>query len=242
MNLRSMKVFSLLAKNSGENMQKQTRSLFISLEGGEGAGKTSLIATLEKAFVATGLSVVRAREPGGTPLGEVIRQSLLNHDLTVRIGSKAELLLFLAARAQDIEDVIAPALKTGKVVLCDRFNDSTVAYQGAARGLGIDFVQDLCNTICGDVIPDITLYLDVDPTLGLDRTRHAVKENAKTGMVDRIESEKLAFHATVRQAMLQQAKAYPDRIFVIDASQSHAHVFEAAMAVIKQKFASFFEA
>lgn len=221
-------------------MQKPIRSLFISLEGGEGAGKTSLIATLEKALAAAGLSVVKTREPGGTPLGEAIRQWLLNHDPTVRIGSKAELLLFLAARAQHIEDVIAPALKAGKVVLCDRFNDSTVAYQGAARGLGIDFVQDLCNTICDDVVPDITLYLDVDPSVGLNRTRRAVKENATTGMVDRIESEKLAFHAIVREAMLQQAKAYPDRIFVIDSSQSHARVFEAAMAVIKQKFASFF--
>ena len=235
-----MKIFFLLTKNSGDKMQKSSLSLFISLEGGEGAGKSSLIATLEEALVATGLSVIKTREPGGTPLGEVIRQWLLNHDPTINIGNKAELLLFLAARAQHIEDVIAPALKAGKVVLCDRFNDSTVAYQGAARNLGVDFVQDLCDTICGTIIPDITLYLDVDPSVGLTRTRHAVKENATKGMVDRIESEKLAFHATVRQAMLQQARTFPDRIFVIDASQSHAHVFEAAMAIIKQKFASYF--
>lgn len=223
-------------------MQNNKHSFFLSLEGGEGAGKSTLIMMLEEALHRAGFDVVKAREPGGTPLGEVLRQSLLNHDPTVRIGSKAELLLFLAARAQDIDEVITPALNAGKVVLCDRYNDSTVAYQGAARGLGTEFVQHLCETVCGGVIPDITLYLDVDPSLGLQRTRYAVKQNAATGMVDRIESEKLAFHATVREAMLEQAKRYPDRIYVLDASQSHAKVFDAAMAVIKKKFGSLFNA
>ncbi len=216
-------------------MPEQQCPLFVSLEGGEGAGKTSLIVALKAALEAKGLSVVSTREPGGTPLGEVIRQWLLNHDASIKIGNTAELLLFLAVRAQHIEDVIAPALREGKVVLCDRFNDSTIAYQGAARGLGVDFVQQLCASVCKEVVPSITLYLDVDPSIGLRRTRRATKENAATGMVDRIESEKLAFHMAVRDAMLEQAKAFPERMHIIDASQSRTYVFEKAMESVIPK-------
>lgn len=128
--------------------------------------------------------------------------------------------MFLAGRAQHIEEVIAPAIAVGKVVLCDRFNDSTIAYQGVGRGLGKSFVEDLCKAVCGQTLPDLTFYLDIDPQIGLLRTRNTMKENAAAGEIDRIEAEKLEFHQRVRQAFLDLAQEDPDRVVVVDASQS----------------------
>lgn len=206
-------------------------SRFITFEGGEGAGKTTLMDTLEKELIARGLSVVRTREPGGSPLGEQIRSWLLTRG-SVCISDKAELLLFLAARAQHIEGVIEPALSCGKVVLCDRFNDSSVAYQGAGRKLGVSFVQKLCKEICGSILPDLTIYLDVDPKIGLARTRNAGKENAQAGEVDRIEAERLQFHLDVRNAFLDIGKAEPQRFHIVDANQPQASVIKAAKKIV----------
>ena len=201
-----------------------TKGLFISIEGGEGAGKTTLINFLERILQSWGFSVVRTREPGGSILGNEIRSWLLNHRSQIKIGAKAELLMFLAARTQHIEEVIAPALEAGKIVLCDRFNDSTIAYQGIGRGLGFSYVRDLCLSVCGKTIPDLTLYLDVDPVVGLQRTKSISKENAAVGEVDRIESEKLEFHQHVRNAFAQIAKSEPERFITVDASQTQEHV------------------
>lgn len=203
--------------------------VFITLEGGEGAGKTTLIHSLESELHKRGYDVVKTREPGGSKLSEYIRQWLLNHDASIKIGAKAELLLFLAARAQHIEELIQPALAAGKIVLCDRFNDSTVAYQGMARQLGVEAVQSLCDQVCAGLIPDLTFFLDIDPQEGLRRTTHAHKENAGAGHVDRIESEKIDFHQKVRECLQKLAKQFPKRFCTLDATQAPTQVFHAAL-------------
>lgn len=213
------------------------KSLFITLEGGEGAGKSSLMRKLSNALKRQGYQVVETRQPGGTLLGEQIREWLLHHKENIRIGAYAELMLFLADRTQHIEEVIVPALEAGKIVICDRFNDSTVAYQGAARGIGAEVVEKQCELACHGILPNLTLYLDVDPAIGLDRTRRTLKDTAAAGQVDRIESEQIDFHRKVRSAMQMQAKKHPERIHTIDASIPQDEVFKRALAVITEKVA-----
>lgn len=216
-------------------MLRHNRSLFITCEGGEGVGKTTLISRLKRELLSKGFEVVVTREPGGSKLGEYIRQWLLNRDFNISIGNKAELLLFLAARAQHIEELIKPALAEGKIVLCDRFNDSTVAYQGFARGLGREPVQALCDLVCDRVMPDLTFFIDVDPKIGLARTQRSHKENAKAGEVDRIEAEKLEFHQKVREGLQELAKLYPERIYTLDGTGSINSVFHEALKQIEKK-------
>lgn len=206
---------------------------FITFEGGEGAGKTTLIDKIEKELISNGYEVVKTREPGGSKLSEYIRQWLLNRDFNISVGKKAELLLFLAARAQHIEEQIKPALEDGKIVLCDRFNDSSVVYQGVARGLGVDLVQRLCELVCAELVPTLTLFLDVDPEVGLNRTKGIHKENAKAGEVDRIEGEKIEFHRLIQQGFRELAWQYPERIRTIDANQNPQAVFDHALSIIQ---------
>ncbi len=210
---------------------------FITVEGGEGAGKTTLIEHLERNLIANGMTVVKTREPGGTPLGEQIRSWLLAHNDKVQIKARAELLLFLAARSQHIDDVIKPALDAGHVVICDRFNDSSVAYQGAGRQLGVDWVRTLCDIACGSVVPDLTFYLDVDPLIGLQRTRRTPKENSGVGEVDRIEAEKRDFHERVRLAFIAFVKNEPQRFCYIDANKTQNSVIEEALQVLNKQLA-----
>lgn len=205
-----------------------SKSIFITFEGGEGAGKSTLIHRLEEHFIKNKQRVIVTREPGGTPLGEQVRQLLLNTE-AVLIGSKAELLLFLAARAQHVEEVIKPALEQGKIVLCDRFNDSTVAYQGYARELGAKTVQELCAFVCGKTVPDLTFYLDIDPRTGMDR---AIRQQRN---MDRMEKEKVAFHNKVREGFLAIADKEQDRVYIIDASQTADEVFQQTLRVIQHK-------
>lgn len=207
-------------------MKRARRSLFISFEGGEGAGKTSLINAVEKHLLARGISLVRTREPGGTSLGDQVRAWLLNPSHAV--APKAELALFLASRAQQLFEVIAPALAAGKVVLCDRFNDSTIAYQGVARGLGGKEVAQMCQFICDQRQPDLTLYLDIDPEQGLARA-------AKTRAQDRIEQETLAFHRKIRKAYRDLARSAKRRIRMLDASLPQEEVFAQAMRAIERR-------
>ncbi|MBS4168385.1 dTMP kinase [Parachlamydia sp. AcF125] len=207
---------------------------FITFEGGEGAGKTTLIQHVEADLKQLGYDVVSTREPGGSALGNTIRQWLLQQNSKTPISIKAELLLFLAARAQHIEELILPSLAKGKIVLCDRFNDSTIAYQGVARGLGLESVQKLCEFVCASVVPDLTLYLDIDPHLGLARTQQAAKEDAPIGSIDRIESEKLEFHERVRKGFIKLIHQNPERYHVIDASQSPELVWRDARETISR--------
>ena len=210
---------------------------FITLEGGEGAGKSTLLEHLEAYLVKRELQVVKSREPGGSVLGEQIRKWVLDHNKSLSIGPKAELLLFLAARSQHIDEVILPALKQGKVVLCDRFNDSSIAYQGAGRSLGLKWVKEFSAPIIESCYPDLTFYLDVDPKVGLERSKAMSKENAQAGSVDRIESETYAFHERLRNAFLTLAKDEKDRIFVIDANQRQEVVIREALKILETQLA-----
>ena len=212
------------------------KPLFITFEGGEGAGKTSLIDKLEQTLTRQGYSVIRTREPGGSILSETIRKWVLEHN-NINLAPMTELLLFLAARSQHIFELIAPALQKGQIVLCDRFNDSTIAYQGGARGLGIDKVTALCELVTAQCQPDLTLYLDVDPTIGLARSRRTSKDTAKAGELDKIESQKLQFHESVRESFLLLTKKFPKRIHLIDAHQDREHVYKNALAVIEERLA-----
>lgn len=207
--------------------------LFITCEGGEGSGKSTLMEHLAQNLRKRGFDVVTTREPGGVPLGEQIRKLLLKADTRAAIGSKAELMLFLSARAQHIDELIKPALDAGKIVICDRFNDSTVAYQGYARGLGIESVQRLCNFVCNGIEPDLTFFLDVDPEEGLQRSQRLEKDTSAAGKVDRIEAEKLEFHQRVRQGMRRLVAQFPERMRVIDAHQPPDVVFETALKLLE---------
>lgn len=211
-----------------------SKGFFITLEGGEGSGKSTLLAQLTDEINKRGYEVVSTREPGGSSLGETVRQWLLHRNGSLHICNEAELLLFLAARAQHIEEVIRPALKAGKVVLCDRFNDSTIAYQGVARGMDLKHVRQLCHLVCQEIEPALTLFLDVDPMQGLLRTKRLTKEHASSGEFDRIEAEKLEFHEKVREAFRAIAKREPFRVYRIDANLPQQHVFKEAVRAIDE--------
>jgi dTMP kinase len=196
--------------------------LFITFEGGEGAGKTTLIDEMVRQLEMEGHALVKTREPGGTKMGEEIRTLLLKPSDTP-VSPYAELSLFLASRAQHVSELIGPALEDRKIVLCDRFNDSTIAYQGAARGLGMEKVAEFCSFISQGLNPHLTLYLDIDPEIGLQRVKHS------RGHQDRIEAETIAFHAKIREAFHLLHRLHPDRFHLVDASQPPAKVFEDAM-------------
>ncbi len=200
--------------------------LFITIEGGDGSGKTTVCNYLVSQLTERGYQVERTREPGGTPLSEHIRELLLDPNNAFAISPKAELLLYLAARSQHLELSIKPALMEGKIVLCERFNDSTIAYQGCARHLGMNFVENLCNQVAED--PDLTLLLDLDPEKGMDRILTSRKEAR-----DRFEREHLPFHRDVRQGYLHLADKHPDRIVVIDAALPIEQVKSAALKALE---------
>jgi len=181
--------------------------VFISFEGLDGCGKTTQAAMLAAALELEGRTVVRVREPGGTPIGERIRELLLDGDSV--IGGAAEALLYAAARAQLVDQVILPALARGEVVVADRFIDSSLAYQGVARGLGLEQVLQANELATGGLMPDITLLLELPPELASAR---------RGDTPDRIESESDGFHAAVAEGFAAAAARFPDRIHVVDAS------------------------
>lgn len=187
------------------------RGVFITLEGGDGAGKSTHAAKLEALFAEYGREVVRTREPGGTELGMQLRQILLHHpgDLHPR----AEALIFAADRAHHIASVVRPALEAGKVVLQDRYIDSSVAYQGSGRDLGPDEIRSLSEWATEGLQPDLTILLDLDPEIARSRMQHE-----REGL-DRLESLELNFHRRVREQFLAQAAAAPERYLVVDVSQ-----------------------
>lgn len=193
---------------------------FITFEGGDGAGKSTLIEEITKTLKSRGLDVLQTRAPGGTEVGKILREIIL-HSKTP-IAKKTELFLYLADRSEHVEKVILPALNQGKVVLCDRYNDSTIAYQGGARGFGLELVGSYAKFATSNLEPTLTLYLDVDPEIGLKRTGDSK---------DLIEAEDLSFHQTIRKTFHQLAKNSP-RIQIIDSSQSKEIVFEQALKLI----------
>ena len=198
-------------------------ALLISFEGGEGAGKSTLIHKVYEYLQAEKKPVLLTRAPGGTMTGELIRHLLLHHN-EQDVSSRTELFLFLADRAQHVQEVILPALAQKKIVLCDRFNDSTVAYQGGARGFDPDWVRTLCHFATQNLEPIITLYLDIDPHEGLKRVQRSK---------DRIEQEDITFHQKIRTAYLSIAKKEPKRFHVLDGSKPPQDVFQDALRLLQ---------
>ena len=193
------------------------RGRFITFEGGEGCGKSTQVVRLAAALEARGLKVLLTREPGGTRLSELIR-TLLKDEAEDPPVDRAELLLFLAARAQLVRNVIAPALEAGTWVISDRFSDSTVAYQGYGRGLPVDFVRQANDFACEGLRPDLTFLLDLDPATAERRMRG--REAATNTSADRIERAGSGFHARMRKGFLELAAADAPRFSVVDASKS----------------------
>jgi dTMP kinase len=188
------------------------RGLFITVEGGEGVGKSTNMALLERHLREHGVALVVTREPGGTPLAEDIRELLLT-PREEQVSSLSELLMMFAARAQHIEAKIEPALAAGKWVLCDRFTDATYAYQSGGRGVDASLVRRLESLVQGELRPDYTLLLDAPVEVGMERARGR-------GKLDRFEQEELAFFERVRSTYLQLARESSGRYRLIDASQS----------------------
>nr|WP_283950169.1 dTMP kinase [Pseudomonas piscis] len=200
--------------------------LFITLEGPEGAGKSTNREYLAERLRAAGIEVVLTREPGGTPLAERIREVLLTPADEI-MNADTELLLVFAARAQHLATVIRPALERGAVVLCDRFTDSTYAYQGAGRGLSLARIAALEDFVQGPLRPDLSLVFDLPVEVGLARA-------SARGRLDRFEQEGREFFQKVRQAFLTRAQAAPERYFLVDASQPLAEVQRSLDGLLPQ--------
>ena len=201
--------------------------MFISFEGTEGVGKTTLIRKLFEHFQAHGREVVLTREPGGTPLAEQIRSLLLSVNHDEKMSNDTELLLMYAARAQHLQQVILPALAQGKMVLCDRFTDSSFAYQCAGRGLSRDKLE-LLNQNFVAKMPDITFWLDAPIETGMLRAR-------ERGALDRFEQEKVAFFEKVRSGFQELYQAQPERMKRTDATQTPEQVFDLALSYLSVK-------
>ncbi|MEP7354692.1 MAG: dTMP kinase [Acidobacteriota bacterium] len=192
------------------------RGIFITFEGPEGAGKSTQLRILADRLRSLGHDVLETQEPGGTPVGKQIRQILLD-GRNQELSATAELLLMFASRAQNVDQWILPALSAGKIVLCDRFTDSTLAYQGAARGLGSEVVYELDRIACRGLTPALTLLFDIDPKLGLERAR--ARNSSQVASETRFDDYDLAFHRKVRDAFQQLATDEQTRIAVVDSDR-----------------------
>jgi dTMP kinase len=199
------------------------RGVFITFEGPEGSGKSTQLRLLAARLRAEGRTVLETAEPGGTPIGLQIRRVLLDSK-NLELSPTTELLLMFAARAQNVDEWILPALSRGEMVLCDRFTDSTLVYQGAARGLGSEVVYEVDRIACRGLVPDLTILVDIETELGLSR---AHGRNQKTQDVEtRLDEQALGFHRKVREAYLQLAADEPKRVKLIDGSRKEQEVNE----------------
>lgn len=200
------------------------KGLFITLEGGDGAGKSTQIDNITRFFEKKGLVVVHTREPGGTEIGEKLRGILLDKNNT-EMSPVTEMMIYASSRAQHVREKILPALERGEIVICDRFTDSSIAYQAYGRGLG-DMVAEVNAYATGGLEPDITFWMDIDPEAGKARA-------SKAGELDRLELEKMDFHYRVYDGYSKIAQKYPDRVKRIDAAES--------VDVIKDKIYAYLE-
>lgn len=204
-------------------------SLFITFEGGEGSGKSSVMKEVAKRLAADGYEIIETREPGGTPIAEQIRNVILDKANT-KMDARTEALLYAASRRQHLVEKVWPALEEGKIVMSDRFLDSSLAYQGVARGLGVDNVLNVNLFATEGKYPDLTIFFDIEPELGLAR----IAAN-KGREVNRLDLEALSFHHMVRNAFLDLSKRYADRYVKIDASKTFEEVIEDAYQEIKKR-------
>lgn len=208
--------------------------MFITFEGIEGSGKTTQIRYLLEYFNTLGRPCVTTREPGGTAIGLKIRSILLDPE-SKGMHPTTELLLYMADRAQHIQFLVKPALAAGKTVLCDRFFDATVVYQGYARGLDIDFVKKLHAMLLNNLKPDVTILLDLAPEVGLKRAREQLDNGQRSDDESRFEEEKLEFHQRVRQGYLDLAHREPDRFHIIDGNQDDRQVRDQIIAIFRRQ-------
>lgn len=199
------------------------KGLFITVEGGDGAGKSTQIRNIEDFFSEKGFAVLHTREPGGTRIGEMLRDILLDRSNT-EMQAVTEMLIYAASRAQHVRELIMPALRRGEVVICDRFVDSSIAYQGFGRELG-DMVAEVNHRATGGLAPDITFWLDIDPELGRERA-------AGSGSLDRLELEKMDFHYRLYEGYKTLAAGDPARIKRIDASRSREEMRDEIFAYL----------
>ena len=203
--------------------------MFITLEGPEGSGKTTAVDYAVSKLEELGYKIVRTREPGGTPIAEQIRNVILDKANT-KMDPRTEALLYAASRRQHLVEKVWPAIKEGKIVICDRYLDSSLAYQGGARGLGVDNILNINMFATEGTFPDLTLLFDIDPEVGLARI--AANSNRE---VNRLDLEKLEFHQKVRNTFLELAKRYPERFVIIDASKSREEVANATLKAILER-------
>lgn len=199
--------------------------MFITFEGGEGSGKTSLIKEVSKWLVENGKPTLTTREPGGSFIAEQIRKVLLDNN-NLDMSPKTEALLFAASRVQHLEEIILPALKENKIVLCDRYIDSSLAYQGYARGLGLEAILKANNFVL-DYMPNYTIYIDVDPEIGLSRAH-------QRGASNRLDNEALTFHKRVREGYLKVSEMYKERFIIIDGNCDMKTLIERTLTKLKE--------
>lgn len=206
--------------------------MFISICGVEGSGKTTQLKFIARFLESVGKKFVITREPGGTPVGMQIRRILLdpeNRDLT----AKAELFLYAADRIQHIEQLILPALHEGKIVITDRFADSTTVYQGYARGIDLELVEKINDLVLDGLKPDLTILLDIAPVIGLSRVQNQLKFGQRSESESRFEHEKLEFHEKIRQGFLMLARKEPNRFRIVDAEQQQDKVTQNILQILK---------
>ena len=212
--------------------------MFITLEGIEGSGKSTQILHVFNFLNNLGLKCIMTREPGGTRIGGKIRSILLDPE-SAAMNPSAELLLYTADRVQHIQEIILPMIESGGIVICDRYFDATLAYQGVARGLDITMILDLHKLICRNLKPDLTFLLDLPPDAGLLRAWRQLESGSRTNIEYRFEKETLAFHERVRAGYLELAEKEPERFRIIDASQSQDRVQAQIIRVLEFEIRQF---
>ena len=214
-----------------EQAKAKPNKMFITLEGIEGSGKTTQIKQISAHLCRKGHDCVTTREPGATEIGKRIRAILLDPDSKV-MDPSTELLLYTADRVQHVKELLEPSLAAGKTVLCDRYFDATLVYQGYARGLDIAMIKELHRLMNGGLQPDLTLLLDLSPEEGLARAWQQIDNGTRTGRETRFEKEAIAFHNRVRAGYLELAHREPQRFRIIDAAQDEMQVFDDILEVL----------